>query len=395
MKRQSLSKLFLEFLKIGSVTFGGSMSLVAQIEVIVVNRLHLLESEDVLDGILVVSIVPGLNPTNVAIYVGNQLQGIRGALACLSGMILPAFILVVGMAALYFRLGHLLVVEKLLLVLVPLASARILHMAIHNTKRTVKKPINILIMLFSLFILLTVQNVYTPILVIICSGLLGLIKEKLLGEDRKQQISLRDLADLFISKQWFYASVIILFLCIALVFFWQYTKPFSEFIYFKIFTAFTGISLMLFGGGHAGISLMEHVLVNELHWLTPKDFAVAILLGQVTPGPGTLGFIMAGQKVGGFVGAAIATVGFFLPSSILVIFSAKILNQLKSSQVAQAILAGIRPVVVSMTYYAAWAVAKGVQIQWSFIVIFLTTFLMLQFFRSRHLRPELRALVQK
>jgi chromate transporter len=52
----------------------------------------------------------------------------------------------------------------------------------------------------------------------------------------------------------------------------------------EVFFRFTLISLLAFGGG-SGTPLIERMAVRETGWIDEREFAVAIALGQVTPGP--------------------------------------------------------------------------------------------------------------
>jgi chromate transport protein ChrA len=108
------------------------------------------------------------------------------------------------------------------------------------------------------------------------------------------------------------------------------------------------------------------------------------MLGQITPGPWTVSIALIGYKLSNLLGAVMAVSGLFFPSLVLVFFSTKALNQLKSLPATQVILTGIRPVIIGMIYYAAWVVGKGIEIEWNFIVIFLTTLGVLQFTRLKY-----------
>jgi chromate transporter len=53
----------------------------------------------------------------------------------------------------------------------------------------------------------------------------------------------------------------------------------------RIFVTFSGMSLMLFGGGFVFIPLIQQIVVDGLHWVSLPEFTSAIAMGQVTPGP--------------------------------------------------------------------------------------------------------------
>jgi chromate transporter len=89
----SAGKLFLIFLKIGSVLFGSGYVLLAFIRANFVDRLHWLTEPQMLDAIAVGQLTPGPVFTT-ATFVGYLLDGTRGATLATVGIFLPAFVFV-------------------------------------------------------------------------------------------------------------------------------------------------------------------------------------------------------------------------------------------------------------------------------------------------------------
>ncbi len=77
----------------------------------------------------------------------------------------------------------------------------------------------------------------------------------------------------------------------------------------------------MFGGGYAMIAALDHELVGKLQWLTASEFADAIALSQITPGPIATAAAFFGYRLAGIVGAAVATVAVFLPSYMLTVLA--------------------------------------------------------------------------
>ena len=75
MASPSLLRLFLCFLKIGCISFGGFMALVSMIESQVVEKRKWLSEEDMLDGIALANLLPGPMAVNTVAYVGYRLRG--------------------------------------------------------------------------------------------------------------------------------------------------------------------------------------------------------------------------------------------------------------------------------------------------------------------------------
>ena len=139
----------------------------------------------------------------------------------------------------------------------------------------------------------------------------------------------------------------------------------------SIALTFSGLSITLFGGGYVVIPAMQEIFVDNLKWLTSKEFADGIALGQVTPGPIYISAAFIGYKVHGFLGALIATVSVFLPAGLIMIISSKFLNFFKNSSLVKAVFKGLRPAVIGMIFSAAVTIGKGIDLSWITVVIFL------------------------
>jgi putative chromate ion transporter len=149
----------------------------------------------------------------------------------------------------------------------------------------------------------------------------------------------------------------------------------------ELFVTFAGMSVMLFGGAYVGIPLMEDIIVNQHQWLSQQEFTYALTAGQITPGPIVISAAFIGYKVASILGALVATIGIFLPPTLLMITSTKILENLKSSSQVQAAIYGMRPAVIGMIFAAAWAVGKTASPEGVSILIFIITLVALVYWR--------------
>jgi len=100
------------------------------------------------------------------------------------------------------------------------------------------------------------------------------------------------------------------------------------------------IDLFAFGGGYASVPLMLHEVVNVRHWLDDATFMNGIVLGQITPGPIVITATFVGYLLRGPAGAVIATVSVFLPSFLLVVAVTPHFNKLRASPLFNKIIAG-------------------------------------------------------
>jgi chromate transporter len=101
---RSLKDLFLAFVRIGLTSFGGSTQ--AWVYRSIVEQQKWLNDKDYLAGLAISQILPGANPVNISLYVGQRLRGGIGALVAALGMLLPALCVILIMAAVYASLSR-------------------------------------------------------------------------------------------------------------------------------------------------------------------------------------------------------------------------------------------------------------------------------------------------
>ena len=94
----TLGGLFLSFLKIGLVGFGGGLAVIAQIRTLTVRKRHWLNEFEFAEGFALAQSLPGTAAGNVATYVGLKLRGWRGAGVAMGGFILPSMLLMIVLA---------------------------------------------------------------------------------------------------------------------------------------------------------------------------------------------------------------------------------------------------------------------------------------------------------
>lgn len=88
-----LLKLFLTFLKIGVVSFGGGYGMISLIrETVLLN--DWLTEEELLNFIAISESTPGPIAVNMATFVGSSIAGFLGAFVATLGIILPSFIII-------------------------------------------------------------------------------------------------------------------------------------------------------------------------------------------------------------------------------------------------------------------------------------------------------------
>lgn len=132
-------------------------------------------------------------------------------------------------------------------------------------------------------------------------------------------------------------------------------------IYAQLFWTFFKIGAFSFGGGYGMIPLITQELVHHHHWVTMDQLIDMIAISQMTPGPIAINIAtFAGYRTAGELGSLIATIGVVTPSALIVIAGVSYFLKHHHHPVVQAVLQGIRPVVIGLIGYSGLSVAQGV-----------------------------------
>ena len=139
---QTLNQIFSVFAKIGAFTIGGGAAMIPIIEKEVVEKHKWLTSEEFLDIIAIAQSAPGLIAVNVSIFVGHKICGVRGSIIATLGSILPPFIIILMIAALFTNFQDneivLSIFKGIRPAVVALIAAPVIRIAIKN-KLTIYK----------------------------------------------------------------------------------------------------------------------------------------------------------------------------------------------------------------------------------------------------------------
>ena len=163
-------------------------------------------------------------------------------------------------------------------------------------------------------------------------------------------------------------------------------------IYIQLFYTFFKIGLFGFGGGYAMLSMIQGEVVTRYGWVSSQEFTDIVAISQMTPGPIAVNSAtFVGIKIAGIPGALVATFGCILPSCILVTLLAKLYLKYREMAMLQGILRSLRPAVVAMIGSAGisilvtafWSsegdtVIRLAQTNWSLVVIFIISLILLQ-----------------
>jgi len=332
-------EIFSTFLYLGATAYGG-LAMVEPIRRRVVQEKEWLNQKEFLDGLALCQMVPGATVVQLATYVGYRLRRTPGALAAAAGFILPAFVLMLGLSALYFTYGNIAWVKSVSRGLGVVVIALLLQAVWHLGQNVRKHWLDATIALLALLALWLQANY---ILVFVAAGLLRLIFSPRLPADQVPPGEDMHGQTLPAGMSLTHLALTLMALAVLVGGLWRLDPKLGlmAFTFFKI-------ALVAFGGGYAMIPILQWDMVDRLGWLSLQQFLDGILLGFVTPGPIIITATFVGYWLKGLIGALVATVSIFLPPILMIIFLTPFYQRIKETRLMRPVIQGILSALVGM-----------------------------------------------
>ncbi len=335
------------FLKLGAIGFGGGVAMIALMEDEFVKRRRCIETEEFLHGVALGQIL-GSFPVNAALFLGYRLHGFWGALLASTLFLIPSLVAVVVLAWVYFQFHQIPSLQGVLAGLAPVVIGVILAAAWSMGRKALGSKVGLGIALGALLGSLTHVH---PVALLVSSGILGLVlrlppKVPAIAKPKAETSSL---------WLWPLAMQTWPHSLLATV---SATPPTVSWLTLGL--TFLKVGFVFFGGGFVLIPVLKHLLIDHLHWLTQQEFVDGVAMSQLTPGPIAVIATFVGFRLAGLGGAAIATLGLFLPSIVLMFGLSIYYQRARHLRPVQHFLAGVNPAVVGMIVSAAVNLAPSV-----------------------------------
>lgn len=142
----------------------------------------------------------------------------------------------------------------------------------------------------------------------------------------------------------------------------------------ELFTVFVKMGFFTFGGGYAMLPILKREIVENKKWVTEDEVMEYYAIGQCTPGIiaiNTATFV--GYKRKGVAGAFVASIGFALPSLIIILLMANFLSAFQHLEILQHAFAGVRIVVCALVMHTVISMIKNSVFDfWTFLIAILT-----------------------
>ena len=307
---------------LGVAGFGGGYAVVGQIKDRVVDDWHALSDDEFGEALAIAQSLPGASGANLFTYLGFRSGGWRGAALATTLFLLPSALLMVAFGIAYDRVSDMEEVSSALAWMGPPVVAIVVSVGA-RLARVLRRPWQILAAIGAMTGVELGIGVFEVVLTAVAVALVVEARRRALA--RPPVLSL--------------ALPLLLLL------------P-------KLAFVFARLGAVSFGGGMAMVPILDHQVVGALGWLTPREFADAVTLGQITPGPIAITATFVGYRVAGLTGCIVATAGTFVPPFLVTVAVARSLDAFRRSPWIAAALRALTPVVVGVVGAAAISMGR-------------------------------------
>ncbi|NLJ79310.1 MAG: chromate transporter [Tissierellia bacterium] len=163
-----LFEMFMTFVKVGAFTIGGGYAMLPIIQEEVVDRKNWVNEDDFLDAIAISQGSPGPIAVNISIYIGYKLEGIKGAIICTLGTVLPSFLIIFIIAVAFFQYRTHTIIERVFLGVRP-AVVALIASAVYKLAKAAKFN-NLRLLISFLTVIAIVFLKVNPIYLILIGG---------------------------------------------------------------------------------------------------------------------------------------------------------------------------------------------------------------------------------
>jgi len=292
--RPSLRALAAYFLRLGTVGFGGPIALVGYMQRDLVESRRWITQAEYAEGLALAQLAPGPLAAQLAMYLGWVCRGTWGATLTGTAFIAPSFVMVLAISVAYVRFDGLPWMEQAFYGVGAAVIAIIARSAIKLARLTLGRD-RLLWGLCAVSGAVTAWTGAEIVWVFLACGLVPVL--------------VRTPPNLATA-----ASVAPLVVVGSLV---ASFGPIGT-----IFWYFAGAGLFVFGSGLAIVPFLYGGVVQDLHWITERQFLDAVAVSLLTPGPVVITVAFIGYLTAGLPGACAAAAGVFLPVYIVTLLLA-------------------------------------------------------------------------
>lgn len=348
----SLPQFAKYFLWLGTFGFGGPIALAGYMQRDLVEKRKWLSSQDYREGLALAQLAPGPLAAQLAMYLGWVRGGVPGATLVGIAFVLPSFLMVLALAALYLRFGGLPWMQGAFYGIGAAVIAIVGRSVWKLVKMTIAKE-RLLWPIFGASAIATAWTESEMVWLFIASGLLAMLVKA--------------------PPKWGSAANFFSAMPLPLWAISGLSGPASAVTLSTIAWYFAEAGAFVFGSGLAIVPFLHGGVVTQFHWLTDQQFLDSVAVAMITPGPVviTVGFI--GYLVAGSLGALTAALATFVPCYLFTVIPAPYFRRFSKNPSLKAFVDGVTAAATGAIAGAAFVLGRRALMDWTTVAIALVT----------------------
>jgi chromate transporter len=348
------------FLTLGTIGFGGPIALVGYMQRDLVEQRRWISKHDYVEGLALAQLAPGPLAAQLAIYLGWVRGGVLGGTLIGLAFVLPSFVMVLGLAALYVHFGGMPWMRG--------AFYGIGAAVIAIIARSVQKMIGTTLgkdrVLYAILAVSAVVTAWTESEVVWLFFVSGLITMFVRAPPARRQVGNLSMLPL---PLWLMSGL---------------SGPASTKTLWTIGWFFAEAGAFVFGSGLAIVPFLHGGVVTQMHWLNDQQFLDAVAVAMITPGPVVITVAFIGYLVAGAVGASVAALATFVPCYLFTVIPAPYFRRFSSNRSLKAFVDGVTAAAVGAISGAAFVLGRRALYDVPTVLIGLTTLALLIRFKK-------------
>lgn len=330
----SLRDLVAYFLRLGTTGFGGPIALVGYMQRDLVETRHWISLKDYKEGLALAQLAPGPLAAQLAIYLGWLDHGLLGATLVAVAFVLPSFFMVLALSAAYVAYGGIAWMQGAFYGI----GAAVIAILARSVYKLAKSTLGSDRLLWVLFLVSAVVTAWTEselIWLFVLCGAAALLARTTIGAG----------PTLAVLAPWP----------------WLLTGlhgPADLSTLWRIASCFAEAGAFVFGSGLAIVPFLHGAVVNQLSWLTERQFLDAVAVAMITPGPVVITVAFIGYLVAGPIGATVAAFAVFLPCYLLVVIPARYFRRAVHDVRVKAFVEGVTAAAAGAIAGAAFVLGR-------------------------------------
>jgi chromate transporter len=348
----TLKDFILYFLRLGTVGFGGPIALAGYMQKDLVEQRRWLSKEDYVEGLALAQLAPGPLAAQLAIYLGWVKGRILGATLVGFAFVMPSFIMVLVLAALYLHFGGLAWMRGAFYGIGAAVIAIIGRSVFKLTKMTLTRDY----LLWTIFGVSAVVTGWTEseiVWLFLGGGVVALLA-KSPGTFRRTGSTLAIMPfPLWMTSGLGGAASGATLVTIA----WYFAEA----------------GAFVFGSGLAIVPFLHGGVVTRFGWLSEQQFLDAVAVAMITPGPVVITVAFIGYLVAGPAGACVAAIATFLPCYLFTVIPAPYFRRFAKNTGIKAFVDGVSAAATGAIAGAGYVLGRRALIDVPTVLIALAT----------------------